>query len=311
MIIVRGLYNLKLDLSNVCLSMGNFDGLHLGHKKIIDSMMERASQIGGMGVLFTFSPHPRWILTPDAPMLLLTTLHEQVRILSKWRLGVLFLAKFDQCMATMDPERFVEDILVKRLMIKEIFVGEGFTFGHKKAGTIDLLERLGGNFGFKVNKIGLMKREGHVISSTLIRHKIRSGHIEQANQLLGYEYGLTGKVIKGSGRGWHLGYPTANLKIVSKVLPPKGVYLVKIEKQGRIWPGLANLGSKPTFEKDGAMGVEVYIMDVDEDLYDQKLTIYFQKWIREEIAFPSPKDLIKQIKTDIRKAQKWITNHPC
>ncbi len=310
MIIVRGLHNFKARQDNLCLTMGNFDGLHLGHQKIIRIMTEKASRIGGKCALFTFIPHPRWVLIPDSPTFLLTTLHEQVEFLSEWHLDILILARFNQNLANMEPEYFVKEVLLKRLMVKEIFVGEGFTFGYKKAGTIEILERLGKRYGFFVNCVDLMRMDGEIISSTLIRNKIQTGRIEEANRLLGHEYSITGKVIKGTGRGWQIGYPTANLKVVSKLLPPKGVYLVKVNQQGKVFSGIANLGYKPTFEKDGAIGVEVYILDMNEDLYGKKLTMYFKKWIREEIAFSTPQDLINQIKVDIQKVNQWITTHP-
>ncbi|MGA1841926.1 MAG: bifunctional riboflavin kinase/FAD synthetase [bacterium] len=311
MIIIRGLHNFKPSSCKLCLSMGNFDGLHLGHQRVIKKMTERASEISGKGMIFTFNPHPRWVLTPDSPTLLLTTLHERVDLLSQWKLDILLLARFDRRLATLDPERFVKDILINTLGVSEIFAGKDFAFGHKKAGSIASLKGLGEKYGFIVNKTDLLKINGEVISSSLIRKKIQEGQIEAANRLLGYEYCITGKVTKGTGRGWHMGYPTANLKVVSKVIPPKGVYLVKVGRKGRQWHGLANLGTKPTFCKGGDMGIEVYIFSLNEDLYGQKLRLYFQKRIRDEVAFPSPQELTEQIKKDISKAHQWINQHLC
>ena len=311
MIIIRGLHNYKHRPGKLCLSMGNFDGLHMGHQRIIREMTERATQIKGQGMLFTFNPHPRWILKPDAPTLLLTTLHERVALLSQWKLDILLLARFDNRLATLNAEEFVKHVLVDTLNVSEIFVGKGFTFGHNKTGSISLLRDFGKKYGFRVNEIELMKMEGQTISSSLIRRYIQEGHIEKANKLLGYEYGLTGKVTRGSGRGWHMGYPTANLKVVSKVIPPKGVYVVKITRQDGVWHGLANLGTKPTFSQGGEMGIEVYILGLNEDLYGQTLSLSFQNRIRDEIAFPSPQALIEQIKDDINKVHQWINDHPC
>jgi riboflavin kinase/FMN adenylyltransferase len=231
--------------------------------------------------------------------------------LSQWKLDILLLARFDRRLATLDPERFVKDILINTLGVSEIFVGKDFSFGHKKAGSIASLKSLGEKYDFVVNQTDLLKMNGQVISSSLIRNNIQNGQIETANRLLGYEYCLTGKVTKGSGRGWHMGYPTANLKVVSKVIPPKGVYLVKVVRQDSVWHGLANLGTKPTFCKGGDMGIEVYILSLNEDLYEQKLRLYFQKRIRDEVAFPSPQELSEQIKKDINKAHQWINQHLC
>jgi len=311
MIVIRGLHNFRRISSDLCLSMGNFDGLHLGHQKIIRKMMERASEIGGKGMIFTFNPHPRWVLAPDEPTLLLTTLHERIERLSKWGLDILLLARFDRRLATLDPEPFVQKILVDTLGIREVFVGEGFTFGRNRSGTLTHLKTLGEKYGFVVNQVELMEIDGEVISSSLIRNHIQAGQIEKANHFLGHEYGITGKVIRGSGRGWHMGYPTANLKVVSKVVPPQGVYLVKIIWKNRIWHGLANLGTKPTFDRDGDMGIEVYILGLHEDIYGEKLQLSFEKRIRDEKAFPCAEDLIEQIKHDIDKVHQWINEHSC
>jgi len=286
--------------------MGNFDGLHLGHRKVIRAMMDRAAAIGGKGMLLTFNPHPRWVLNPDTPTRLLTTLHERVALLRQWGLDILLLARFNRRLATLDPERFVKDILVDTLGIGEIVLGTGFTFGRNRTGTISLLEEMGRTHGFLVTRVDLMTVDGTVVSSSLIRECIQKGEIEAANRLLGYEYSLTGTVARGCGRGWRMGYPTANLKVISKVIPPRGVYLVKVEKGEGVWHGLANLGTKPTFGREGDMGIEVYILDLHEDLYGQRLRVHFQRRIRDEIAFPSPQDLIKQIENDITKVHQWI-----
>lgn len=310
MIVIRGLHNYRPVSEKLCLSMGNFDGLHLGHRKVIRTMMNRATAIGGKGLLLTFNPHPRWVLNPDTPTRLLTTLHERVALLDQWDLDILLLVRFDHRLATLDPERFVKDILVDTLGISEIVLGSGFTFGRNRTGTLSLLEEMGHAHGFLVTRMDLTTVDGAVVSSSLIRECIQRGEIEAANRLLGYEYCLTGRVARGCGRGWHMGYPTANLKVISKVVPPRGVYLVKVEKEGGVWHGLANLGTKPTFEREGDMGIEVYILDLHEDLYGQRLRVRFQRRIRDEIAFPSPQDLIKQIENDITKAHQWLNGQP-
>ncbi|MGA1796648.1 MAG: bifunctional riboflavin kinase/FAD synthetase [bacterium] len=307
MIIIRGLHNYRPVAEKICLSMGNFDGLHLGHRKVIRTTMDRAAAIGGKGMLLTFNPHPRWVLNPDTPTRLLTTLHERVALLARWNLDILLLVRFDNRLATLDPERFVKEILVDTLGISEIVLGSGFTFGRNRTGTLSLLEEMGRTYGFQVIRMDLTTVDGTVISSSLIRDCIQKGEIEAANRLLGYEYCITGKVARGCGRGWRMGYPTANLKVISKVVPPRGVYLVKVEKGEGVWHGLANLGFKPTFGSEGDMGIEVYILDLHEDLYGQRLRVRFQRRIRDEIAFSSPQDLIKQIEDDVTTVHQWLS----
>jgi len=301
--IIRGLQCLGPDVRNVVLTMGNFDGVHLGHQKILQIVVDRAREIGVLGMVFTFEPHPLKILAPDRCPPLLTTFHEKMKLLQKLNLDIVLFARFTEEFASQHPEEFIQRILWDKLRVKEVYVGYNHTFGRGGKGTVAMLEEFSRQYPFRVQVVEEVVIQGENVSSTAIRNYLRQGNLEKANLLLGRPYTLTGKVIPGCGRGRKIGFPTANIAPGIKLIPKSGVYLARVHIRGKTYNGLANIGPKPTFQ-DSSPGVEVYIFDLQADLYHQYLEIELIKRIRDEISFPSVGSLVHQIEQDVKEARQ-------
>ena len=301
--IIRGLNNINPDTQNVTLTLGNFDGLHLGHQKILRMVTDRAKELEIQSMVFTFEPHPLKILAPDRCPPLLTTFHERMKLFQELKVDTVLCAHFTEEFASQHPNDFIQNILWEKLRIKEIFVGYNFTFGRDKRGGIDLLEKFSHQYSFQVRVVEEVKIKEEKVSSTAIRNYISQGNLEKANLFLGRSYTLSGKVISGSGRGKSLGFPTANIDAGSKLIPKFGVYLARIHIGEKSYNGLANIGHKPTF--GGSLpGVEAYIFNFQSDLYRQFLKIELMKRLRNEISFPNNGCLIQQIKQDVKEAKR-------
>ncbi|MCL6582787.1 MAG: bifunctional riboflavin kinase/FAD synthetase [bacterium] len=301
--IIRGLQCLGPDVRNVVLTMGNFDGLHLGHQKILQIVVDRAREIGVLGMVFTFEPHPLKILAPDRCPPLLTTFQEKMKLLQKLNLDIVLFARFTEEFASQHPEEFIQRILWDKLRVKEVYVGYNHTFGRGGKGTVAMLEEFSRQYPFRVQVVEEVVIQGENVSSTAIRNYLRQGNLEKANLLLGRPYTLTGKVIPGCGRGRKIGFPTANIAPGIKLIPKSGVYLARVHIRGKTYNGLANIGPKPTFQ-DSSPGVEVYIFDLQADLYHQYLEIELIKRLRDEISFPSVGCLVHQIEQDVKEARQ-------
>jgi len=301
--IIRGLKYINPDVQNVVLTLGNFDGLHLGHRKILKAVTDRAGILGVQSMVFTFEPHPLKILAPDRCPPLLTTSHEKMKLFQELKVDVVFCAHFTEEFASQHPEEFIRHTLWESLRVKEIYVGYNHTYGRGKRGTIGLLEEFSRQYPFRVQVVEEVIVEGENVSSTAIRNYLRQGNVEKANLLLGRPYTLTGKVIAGCGRGRTLGFPTANIAAGIKLIPKEGVYLARIQIHGKTYNGLANIGPKPTFG-DHSPGVEVYIFDLLANLYQQFLEVELIKRIRDEISFPDPGSLVRQIRQDVKEAHQ-------
>ncbi|MEW5801778.1 MAG: bifunctional riboflavin kinase/FAD synthetase [bacterium] len=301
--IVRGIKYIDPDVKNVVLTLGNFDGLHLGHRKILQTVTERARALKVQSMVFTFEPHPLKILAPDRCPPLLTTFHEKMKLFQELDVDIVLCANFTEEFASQHPEEFILHTLWERLQVKEIYVGYNHTFGRGKKGTIAMLEEFSHQYPFRVQVVEEVSIQGENVSSTAIRNYIREGNVEKANLLLGRHYTLTGKVIPGCGRGKQLGFPTANIAPGIKLIPRHGVYLSRVRIQGKTYNGLTNIGPRPTFG-DFSLGVEVYIFDLRANLYQQFLEIELVKRIRDEISFPSAGSLVRQIKQDVEEAHQ-------
>ncbi|MGA1875668.1 MAG: bifunctional riboflavin kinase/FAD synthetase [bacterium] len=301
--IIRGLKHLYPDTQNAIVTLGNFDGIHLGHQKILRLITGRARELRVKSMVFTFEPHPLKILAPDRCPPLLTTFHEKMKLFQDSQVDIALCAHFTKEFASQHPEDFVRNILWEQLRAKEVFVGYNYAFGHGKKGGTALLEEISRQYPFRIKVVDEVRIAGEKVSSTAIRNYIQQGDLEKASLFLGRPYTLSGTVVHGSGRGKSLGYPTANIYAGSKLIPKFGVYLVRIHIQGRIYNGLANIGQKPTFG-GSPPGVEVYIFDFQSDLYQQRLEIELMRRIRDEILFPDKGCLTRQIKSDVSEAQR-------
>ncbi|NLN33508.1 MAG: bifunctional riboflavin kinase/FAD synthetase [Flavobacteriaceae bacterium] len=295
------------NLKNPVLTLGMFDGIHIGHQAIIRQLNEIAKKENGESVLLTFEPHPRVVLGKGADDLqLLTTLDEKKELLEKSGLNNLILHPFTKEFAALSAEDFVKELLVHQIGIHTIIIGYDHHFGKNRQGNFEQLNELSKKFGFNCIKIEEIKSENLNISSTQIRKAILNGNIKKANLGLGRNYSLTGKVIHGDKLGRRLGFPTANLETQTyKLIPGNGVYIVKVFLENEIFKGLLSIGTRPTVTNSNEKRVEVYLMDFDREIYGETLKIEVLHKIRDDMKFQSVEDLVQQMNLDKNFAQDY------
>ena len=304
--IVRGLSSTGIRGDSV-ITIGAFDGIHIGHCRILDEVVMLAKGLGIAGVVVTFEPHPISVLQPGEAQCLLTSLDERADLIGRIGLDALVLLRFSPKFAQQTAEWFVKKVLLEKLGLRRLVVGYDFRFGRDRQGDASYLETLGERVGFGVDIVPPVGYMGHPVSSTRVRTALLRGDVEAASEMLGRLYSIRGKVVKGEGRGRILEYPTANLKPVNirKMLPANGVYAVTVRLPQGENAGVLYIGTKPTF--DGSVkGLEVHIMDIDEDLYGSEVEVGFAKRLREEIRFGSDLDLKRAIKRDVAKARRTL-----
>jgi len=285
------------------LALGNFDGVHRGHRKILDRVRRVATEHGATPVVMTFDPHPSRVVRPDkAPALLMTT-GQKLRTLEEAGVQGTAIVRFTYELSQWDPEMFVRSVLVDWLRVAEVWVGANFLFGHDRAGNFSMLRTLGARYGFKAEKIDPIRYKDFVVSSTRIRRLISEGRVDEAGALLGHEYWLDGRVEPGARRGAQIGFPTANLCSDNELLPPLGVYATTATVGEIVYPSVTNIGVRPTVDTSGRVTVETHIFDFDRDLYGAAIRIGFVQRLRDERAFASI-DLLKgQIAADCQRAR--------
>lgn len=309
MLLITDLNKITSKFSNSIITLGNFDGLHLGHQALIKMIIDRARETGAVSLVVTFRPHPLKILAPDKCPPLISIYEEKIKLFEKLGIDVLVKIPFTLDFSSMTPKDFVKNILYDLLGAKEIFVGSNYRFGKGREGNIRMLKELGEELGFKVREVEQVSLNGEVISSTKIRNLLKDGNVEHAARLLGRDYAITGVVIKGDGRGKGLGFPTANIASKHAIIPSDGVYAVRLFARDKYYDGVANIGLRPTFEKK-ELAIEVHIFDFNEDLYGEEISVFFIKKIREEKRFENIDALIKQINADIGVAKSIVARHP-
>mgnify|MGYP002628328704 CR=1 FL=1 len=288
-------------IKNPVLTIGTFDGVHLGHQKIIDQLNEEAEKINGESVLFTFYPHPRMVLYPESHGLkLIQTQSEKVDKLRRMGLQNAIVYPFTLEFSRLSALEFVRDFLVNELNVKKLVIGYDHQFGKNREGGIEFLLEVCETYGFRVIEIAAKEIDDVNVSSTKIRNAIRSGEIETANAYLGEPFQLCGKVIRGKALGRQLGFPTANIDLENdlKLIPASGVYAVNIEVDGVMHQGMMNLGIRPTINDDKALNIEVNLFDFSGDLYDKTLTVQLLSRFRDEIKFDTLDALKAQLKKD-------------
>ena len=286
------------------LTVGNFDGVHLGHQEIFREVVKKANETGGVPCLVTFNPHPQKLFSGEEPPLI-TSFEQKLEIIESFGIEVVFVAGRDIGFYMMEAREFVITMLVNSLHIAHIFVGHDFRFGKGQTGDFELLKQMGEEAGFVAHEMGAVTIEGVLVSSTMVRNLIVAGEVAEATILLGREYCVKGGVITGSGRGKGLGFPTANLEVKGSLIPKDGVYVVKVELDGGIYGGVANLGDNPTFN-NGKFSFEVHIFDYTGDLTGRQLSVFFVSRIRDEIKFKGPDALVERIKKDVTIARKIL-----
>lgn len=303
--IIVGIDHLKRSFLNPVVTIGNFDGVHLGHQKIFSRVKEEAARYHGEGLVITFEPHPLRILAPEKFLPLLTPFRKKMMLIEKSGIETVLCIEFTTQFSEISPEAFIKDILLEKIKVKKIIIGYNYRFGRNQRGDAQTLLCSGQRFHFEVEIVDPLKVGDTIVSSSKIRELIKEGQVEEAAKLLGRNYPITGKVIEGEKRGQTLGFPTANLQIIDGLYPKKGVYAVDVIWNQRSFQGLANIGSNPTFlPHSERLFVEVYILNFNKEIYGEEVEIHFRRRIRDEVRFDSPLQLIEQIQKDVEWAKK-------
>jgi len=283
-------------------TVGNFDGVHLGHRAILARVCRRAQELDCQPVALTFDPHPARVLNPEGNLRLLTTPAQKIELLRDAGVSVV-VQPFTREFAEIPAREFVRDYFVERLKVREVVIGYDYRFGHKREGNIELLKQIGASLGFTAQVVWAVEVDDAVVSSSLIRAMLQLGNIREANRLLGRLYGVAGKVVAGKGRGGKvLGVPTANLVTENDLLPSCGIYVVWVRRDGHRLPGVANIGTCPTFGNQ-ELTLEVHLLDFDGDLYGEVLYVEFVDRLREERRFAAIEELAAQIRADMEAAR--------
>jgi len=295
-------------------TLGTFDGVHLGHQAIIKRLLERAKEKNKIGLVITYEPHPQSVIAPESAPKVLTTLKEKICLLEKLGVEETLVINFDEKLSQLPAKEFLEEILVKKLNVDEIIVGHDHAFGKDRAGRIELLEEASQKHHFRLEVLPPVyaqnfpndpdKRER--ISSTKIRKELKEGNFGKGIRMLGHSYPIWGKVIKGKGRGKTLDYPTINLNTPGrKLLPKDGVYSTKVEIEDRDYFGMLHIGAKPTFGDDHR-SVEVHLFDMGQDITDSEVYLFVESWIRESQRFATPDLLKDQLRKDEKKIKEMF-----
>ena len=286
------------------LTLGNFDGLHRGHIKIIDRIRRGASERAGTSVVLTFDPHPPRVLRPDKAPPLLMSPDQKLAALERAGVQGVAIVCFTHELSRWEPEVFVRRVLVDWLRVAEVWVGADFLFGHERSGTFSLLRTLGQQAGFRVEKIDPIRYKDFIVSSTRIRRLVAEGRVEEAGALLGRHYAISGSIVPGAARGRELGFPTANLATRNELIPPNGVYATFVTLDGVVRPGVTNIGVRPTFGDTERVGVETHILEFEGELYGRAAELAFVQRLRDERRFPDVDALREQIAADVRRAER-------
>ena len=288
-------------------TIGNFDGVHLGHRAIFRRVVAEAQQMQGTATVITFTPHPLKLLAPERAPLLIDTYVEREQLIAASNIDLLVCLPFTRELAALPATTFVTEILIRDLGLKHLIVGYDYAFGRDRQGDAVFLQDCGARFGFTVEVLPPIKQNQDVYSSTRIRQLLQEGAVEAAASLLGRHFTLEGEVIHGAGRGQKLGFPTANLRTDKELLPKEGVYAVKVRHGQTQFDGVANIGRNPTFGEN-ALSIEVHLLDLEEILYGETLDIYFLQRLRDEKCFADVSELCSAIQSDIDRARQILSH---
>ena len=289
------------------LTLGVFDGLHLGHQEIMKTVVKRAETIGAVATAITFDPHPRAVLYPDNAPPMLQTLDQRLSNFEVLGIKQSIVIRFDKEFASQDAELFLRDIVHDRLNAKEVYLGHGFAFGKNRGGNIDLLKRMSTELGFVAEEVEEVRLRGHRISSSRIRNLLKEGKVNLVRRMLGRPYGIEGAIIRGDRRGHTIGFPTANLKPQNRVVPKYGVYATATLIDGVWRKGVTNIGVRPTFENESEPSIETFVFDFGDDLYGKVLRVRFLHRIRNERKFSGIDELKSQIDRDVLAAKRYFS----
>lgn len=305
--VIYGIGKVKKAFQNTVLAVGVFDGLHIGHQKLIKAAVKKAKSIGGPAIVMTFSPHPVQVLHPDSYLPFVVSLPHRLKLIEQLDVVKCIVIDFTKQFSQLTARQFIKRYLVDHIRPKEIFVGDDFRFGQNRSGTLEYFKEAGRMYGFRVNTVAPVKGGRRKIGSSWIRRLIMEGKLHVAKRFLGRNVSVMGKVVKGDGRGKYLGFPTANIYPKNAVIPPVGVYAVKIVVGNKKFNGMANIGRRPSFKKNGDdVNVEVHIFDFNKGLYRKEIIVEFIKKIRKERVFDLKEKLIAQLKRDEIKSRSIL-----
>jgi len=308
--LVKNIDQIEKPYKNAVITIGNFDGVHIGHQALFHEVIEKADSIGGTSIVMTFDPHPVRVLKQNGHLPLITMNEQKVELIENSGIDVLICIQFNKEFAAISAKEFVEDLLLKCIGMKAIVVGKDYTFGKNREGDLYLLQTFANNLGFEVivaDWVQTSKGLPNRISSTRTRELVMAGEVDEAKKLLGRYYQIRGLVTAGRNRGGKLlGFPTANITLHDELCPKNGVYAVTVDCMEKKYQGVANIGYSPTFD-DGVFSVEVHILDFNENIYGQKIRVNFVQRIRDEIKFSDIAELSDAIRNDIETARKILS----
>ncbi|MEW6775565.1 MAG: bifunctional riboflavin kinase/FAD synthetase [Bdellovibrionota bacterium] len=296
-------------LGRTAVAIGSFDGVHMGHRVICQALIEKAHSLGVSSVAYTFDPHPRKVLQGPHATHLLTSFEKKCELLGSVGIDIVVWSEFTREFSEQTPAEFISRYLVGKLAIRHIFVGYDSHFAHNREGNFNTLVEMSQRFGFDVTRTEAILQDGLIVSSTQIRKYLESGEIEHANRFLGWEYAVSGTVVRGDARGKALGFPTANLRADAEVIPCEGVYATRTRVGERLHPSVTNVGRNPTFHRDAGatpLRVETHLIDYSGDLYGLPIEVAFVGRIRGETRFPGPDALKAQIARDVAAAREIL-----
>lgn len=285
------------------LAIGNFDGLHLGHQKILKLLVRISKKKNLFSLVLTFSPHPEKIFKKGS-VSMIQTLEQRLGGIKEFGVQAVIVTPFTEQFSNLSSREFIQETVIGRLQAKEVIVGKNFRFGKNREGDIFLLRKLGKEFGLRVHSMPSVKKNGKIVSSSLIRNLLQKGKIQEANKLLGKTYEISGRVVKGERRGKTIGFPTANIQTSNEITPP-GVFITTTSIGSRTYPSLTNIGVRPTFNQK-ELNIESYIINFKKNLYGKKIRINFLKKIRREIKFRNQRALSLQIEKDLQLAKNYF-----
>lgn len=309
MLLLRHLERVGRRFATPVLTLGNFDGVHLGHQEILRRLVATAHSVGGQAVVLTFQPHPTAVLAPARAPRLITDWRARINLIAAMGVDAIVVQRFTRTFAAIGADEFVRRFLVDGVGVRAVVVGHRVSFGHNRTGGAETLRQCGARCGFDVEVVGPVEVNGVLVSSSAVRQAIGEGNFERARMLLGRVPSVGGRVIHGHHRGQTLGFPTANLRIADLVLPPDGVYAVRALVRGMPREGVANLGFNPTFEEH-ERSLEVHLFDMRENLYGQRIEVRFVRRLRGETKFPTMQALAAQIARDAAAARQALADSP-
>ena len=307
--VIHGIDKIDRKFRNPAITIGNFDGVHIGHLSLFRRVKELAEAMEGESIIITFYPHPIKVLTPSNGPPLITSHEQKMRLIEEAGIDVFLVIEFTREFANMSAHEFVHEIIHSKIGARAVVVGPDYRFGHKREGDIPTLTRMGKELNFEVYVVPDISINGVEVSSSTIREFVTAGELRRAREMLGRDYQIAGQVIRGRDRGGRLlGFPTANLQLIDELTPKPGVYATEVLIEGQLYDGATNIGYSPTFE-NGAFSVETHVLDFSGDIYGKIIQVRFIERLRDEKTFSGPEELSQQIQKDVDRAREILAKH--